>query len=254
MLYISPFITVYCCVLAALLGACMSSFIACMCWRIAHGESVLRGRSHCDYCGHTLGVRDLFPIFSYIFSGGKCRYCGAKLSFGHLAGEILGAVLFVAVLLKFDITLTTLTMLLFICILLACSFSDLNGCKIPNGFIIAGIVLRAVSLLFCEDKAAEATDALLGGFAISAAVLFVSFILGKILRRAVLCEGGIKLLFVTGLFLGWEKNLLCLIVACLFGVIFVLAAKKREFPLAPFISGGAVVALIFGDAIINIIK
>lgn len=161
MLYISPFITVYCCVLAALLGACMSSFIACMCWRIAHGESVLRGRSHCDYCGHTLGVRDLFPIFSYIFSGGKCRYCGAKLSFGHLAGELLGAVLFVAVLLKFDITLTTLTMLLFICILLACSFSDLNGCKIPNGFIIAGIVLRAVSLLFCEDKAAEATDALL---------------------------------------------------------------------------------------------
>lgn len=254
MLYASPFITVYLCVLAAFLGACMSSFIACMCWRIAHGESVLRGRSHCDYCGHTLGVRDLFPIFSYIFSGGKCRYCGAKLSLGHLAGELSGAVLFVAVLLKFDVTLMTLVGLLFVCILLACSYSELNGCKIPNGFIIAGIALKALSFLFCEDKAAEAKSALLGGFAIVAAVLLISFVLEKIFKRTAIDAGDIKLLFVAGIFLGWEKNLLCIIVACLSGVIFALAAKKRKPPLAPFISCGAVVALIFGDAIINIIK
>ena len=61
MLYADPFLTVYCCLLAALLGACMGSFLNCAAWRIVHGESVLRGRSHCDACGHVLTVRDLIP-------------------------------------------------------------------------------------------------------------------------------------------------------------------------------------------------
>ena len=51
MLRLSPFITVYCCAVAALLGACTGSFLGCLAWRTVHGESVLRGRSHCDVCG-----------------------------------------------------------------------------------------------------------------------------------------------------------------------------------------------------------
>ena len=66
MLYADPFLTVYCCLLAALLGACMGSFLNCAAWRIVHGESVLRGRSHCDACGHVLAVRDLIPVVSYL--------------------------------------------------------------------------------------------------------------------------------------------------------------------------------------------
>ncbi len=44
MLRLSPFITVYCCAVAALLGACTGSFLACLAWRTIHGESVLRGQ------------------------------------------------------------------------------------------------------------------------------------------------------------------------------------------------------------------
>ena len=70
MLYADPFLTVYCCLLAALLGACMGSFLNCAAWRIVHGESVLRGRSHCDACGHVLAVRDLIPVVSYLAAHG----------------------------------------------------------------------------------------------------------------------------------------------------------------------------------------
>ena len=73
MLYADPFLTVYCCLLAALLGACMGSFLNCAAWRIVHGESVLRGRSHCDACGHVLTVRDLIPVVSYLAAHGRCR-------------------------------------------------------------------------------------------------------------------------------------------------------------------------------------
>ena len=120
MLRLSPFITVYCCAVAALLGACTGSFLACLAWRTVHGESVLRGRSHCDVCGHVLGVRDLVPVFSYLLSGGKCRYCGAKLSARHVWGELISAAVFVSLLLQYDISLQTLEAWLLACVLLAC--------------------------------------------------------------------------------------------------------------------------------------
>ena len=39
---------------AAVLGACLGSFVNCLAWRLANGESVLAGRSHCTSCGHVL--------------------------------------------------------------------------------------------------------------------------------------------------------------------------------------------------------
>ena len=38
MLYLTPAFTVYCCFVAALLGACMGSFLNCMAWRVVHGN------------------------------------------------------------------------------------------------------------------------------------------------------------------------------------------------------------------------
>ena len=96
MLWVSPALTVYICVLTGILGACMGSFLNCMAWRIVHGESVLHGRSHCDVCGHVLGAGDLIPVLSYIMHKGRCKYCGARLSAGHVFAEVLTALTFFA--------------------------------------------------------------------------------------------------------------------------------------------------------------
>lgn len=73
MLYLDdPFLTAYCAAVTAILGACMGSFLNCMAWRVVHGESVLRGRSHCDACEHVLGAGDLIPIVSYAMHRGRC--------------------------------------------------------------------------------------------------------------------------------------------------------------------------------------
>ena len=148
MLHLTPFLTAYCCALAAVFGACMASFLNCMAWRVVHGESVLRGRSHCDACGHVLGARDLVPIVSYLASGGRCRYCGAKLSSRHVWGEVIGAAVFVSLLLHYDISLRLLEAWLLASILLACSFADLEGYIIPDRFLAAGLVLFIASLFF----------------------------------------------------------------------------------------------------------
>ena len=76
-IWIDRGVLIYCCVMAFALGAVFGSFLNCAAWRIAHGESFLRGHSRCPACGHALGLPDLVPIFSWIFQRGRCRYCGS---------------------------------------------------------------------------------------------------------------------------------------------------------------------------------
>ena len=67
---------IYIYTLAGIIGAVLGSFMNCFAWRIAHGESVVKGRSHCAVCGHELAAGDLIPIASYLILKGRCRYCG----------------------------------------------------------------------------------------------------------------------------------------------------------------------------------
>ena len=43
------------------------------------GEPVVFARSRCPYCGTRLKVRDLIPLWSWLFSRGRCKYCAASL-------------------------------------------------------------------------------------------------------------------------------------------------------------------------------
>ena len=64
MLHLTPAVTAYILTLSALLGLVLGSFSNCAAWRMAHGESVAKGRSHCGACGHTLSPRELIPVVS----------------------------------------------------------------------------------------------------------------------------------------------------------------------------------------------
>ena len=257
MLHTSPPLAAYCCFVAALFGACMGSFLNCMAWRIVHGESVLRGRSHCDECGHVLAVRDLVPVLSYLFSKGRCRYCGAKLPSRHVWAELISAAVFVSLLLQYDISLQTLEAWLLASLLLACSFADLEGYIIPDRFIAAGIVLFIGSLFSAPFPLHRALDGALGGFAVVGVLLLLVHAMEKRLGREAMGGGDLKLLFVTGLFFGWKGNLFCLILACLIGIVWaLLAARKsgesgRPIPWGPSIALGAWVTALVGERVIN---
>ena len=257
MLYISPGFTVYFCAVAFLLGACMGSFLNCMAWRIVHGESVLRGRSHCDACGHVLTARDLVPIVSFLAHRGRCRWCGAKLSARHVWAETVTGAVFVLILLKFDISLQALGALALACVLLAGAFADLEGYIIPDRFVLAGIGLRVVWFFF-EDWRTTLPDVLLGGFAVGGGLLAFVLLYEKLRKIEAMGGGDLKLLFVTGLWLGWAKNLLCLLLACVLGVGFGLATQKRRaqqenakiLPWGPSICAAGIITMLAGDAVI----
>ena len=60
-----------------------------------HTGKSLSGRSHCLTCGVNLSWYELFPIFSYLAQGAKCRSCNAYIPSRYLFVELLTACSFV---------------------------------------------------------------------------------------------------------------------------------------------------------------
>ena len=78
-------------------GIVVGSFLNVCIYRLPRAESLLKPPSHCPNCNTRLRAKDLFPIFSYLFLRGRCRYCQARISPRYLTIELITGLLFVAV-------------------------------------------------------------------------------------------------------------------------------------------------------------
>ncbi len=78
------------------IGLIFGSFTGALSYRLPRGLSIARPPSSCPTCGARLGARDLVPVFSWIFSKGKCRHCGQKVSARYPLIELAVALGFMA--------------------------------------------------------------------------------------------------------------------------------------------------------------
>ena len=247
----------YCCCFAAILGAVMGSFLNCAAWRIAHGESFLKGRSRCPACGHVLGIPDLVPVFSWLFLRGKCRYCGAKVSVRYFLAEVFMAVVTVVCLLRFDLTVLCLRNFVFLCCLFCLSLVDLEDYTIPDGCLVISAAVWIAALPFLGWTWKEILLHLLAAVVFGGGLLVVSLIMDRILKKDSLGGGDIKLYFVVGLYLGLAATLFSLMVACIMGLLFAFLqkrlgkAKSEQIPFGPSIAAAAAVMLLFGDPMVQ---
>ena len=226
MLFLTPALTAYILTLTAVLGLVMGSFLNCLAWRLVHGESVWKGRSHCAVCNHPLAPLDLVPVLSWLFLRGRCRYCGERIAARYMAAELLCGLFFMSMVAVYGLTVHALALCALGCILLGLSLVDLETYTIPNGFIIAGIAVWVASFAFYgvdlsamglgslmlafagSPLAAVLLDGLLGAFVVAGCLLALSLVFDKVMGRRSL-GGGDDLIVQThglGLFRGPVRN------------------------------------------------
>ena len=148
-------------------------------------------------------------------------------------------------------------------ILTGCLFSialvDLESLEIPNklllvalinwiGFSILEIILGRYSIRFFGIRC-------LTGLGVGAAMLIISILADKLLKKDSLGGGDIKLFALLGLYLGFAGSYELILLSCILGLIFVFVRKRinpkatKEFPFGPAIAMSAYIVLIVGDAI-----
>ena len=238
-----------------LYGIVIGSFLNVCILRIPAGETIVSERSHCTTCGHTLHWYDLFPLFSYLFLRGRCRYCGAHISAQYPIIEGLNGVLWVATFGIIGWTWEALLVCLMISALIVLSVIDWRTYEIPLGvniFILVLGVVRLVMTLVNESTRATYPEYIIGFFAVSV-FLWLIYIATK---GKGIGGGDIKLMAASGLFLGWKLGLMSLIFGCLFGSVIHLARMKfagegRVLAMGPYLSAGILVAMWWGEPILN---
>lgn len=242
-------------VLFAVLGLVLGSGLNCLALRMAAGQKWAGSqRSLCPHCHHTLGPAELIPLFSWLMQKGKCRHCGKPISPRYPITEAVLAAVFVGLFFKYGITLRILTPMVFCCCLFCLSLIDLDTQIIPDRFLLIPLIARALELLLTGGLMGPVRG-ILPGLVIAGAVLVLSLVMDKVLKKDTMGGGDIKLLFVIGMYLTLPQCLLTVLLACIVGILMAAlvmkAGKDTAFPFGPALSIAAVLTLFLGDPIVN---
>ena len=236
----------------------MGSFLNCVIYRLEKGQSFLRGRSYCPNCRHQLGFWDLIPVLSFLWLRAKCRYCQKKISLQYPLVEIATGVLFVLVfnllrsdlLGRSDLLISGFVIIPFLIVIFV---YDLKHYIIPDKVIYPAIGITLIYHFLRSDLLGR-SDLLISAF--GAAAFFLAIVL--VSRGKWMGVGDIKLAFLMGLLLGWPNIFLALFLAFTAGavigiglILFGRKSLKSEVPFGPFLVSGTVMALFWGEPIIN---
>ncbi len=288
-------------------GLCFGSFLNVCIYRLPRDKSVVSPRSACPHCGTLIPLYHNIPVFSWLILRGKCRSCKQPISARYLIVELLTGILFVGCYLHFGWSLETLKCIVLGYMLLGLVFMDAETRLLPDAMTLPGLALGiAFSLIVPVNDLASRimpglvsfpmrtelswrvwslTDSLLGA-AIGASFLYGA---GAIYLRARGVEGmgfgDVKLMGMTGAFLGTKLTVLTIFAASLAGSLFGLstvlaiwikrarrntargftsaeayrrswrsarmALRYYEMPFGVFLGGMAILAVFFGNQLLH---
>jgi leader peptidase (prepilin peptidase)/N-methyltransferase len=246
-----PYIIVF------ILGSAIGSFLNVCIYRMPRNMSIVAPASRCPSCNTPIRHYDNIPVFSYIFLGGKCRVCKARISLRYPLVEFLNAALYVSVLWRFGLEWDSLVYFAYCSALVVITFIDFDFQIIPDRITLPGIPigLMAGSLLLPDPFL---RDSLLGfkasiiGFLAGGGIFYAI----AVLSRGGMGGGDIKMMAMVGSLMGWKSVLLTTFLGSLTGAIlgvFLMIAKgkgrKTKIPFGPFLALGSLVTLFSAQEI-----
>jgi leader peptidase (prepilin peptidase)/N-methyltransferase len=239
-------------------GLIIGSFLNVCIYRLPLKKSIVTSPSACPGCGCRLKPPDLIPVFSYLFLGGKCRYCKAKISAQYPVVELLNGMLYALLYIRFGLEWVLPAYMALFSLLIVITMIDFKHMEIPNGLVIAGLAVGAAQL--AASIFTPYFDAwhsyVIGFFAGGLPLLLIALFCAYVLKKDAMGGGDIKLMAFAGLIIGWKlvipAYLIGIVAGALAGVALMALRKKRRtdaMPFGPFLSLGVVLSVFFGQAL-----
>lgn len=230
-------------------GLALGSFLNVVAARVPRRASIVTPASACMECGTAIAWRDNIPLLSWVLLRGRCRHCSARISPLYPGVELATALLVAASVLDFGLSGRMVVAALFCAVLVAVTATDLIHRIIPNLIVVPAAAVILVAQTALEPSPQWALGALgASGFLFLAVLAY----------PAGMGMGDVKLALVMGAALGRTVP-----VALMLGMFAALvpaaillarhgsAARKMGIPFGPFLALGSVVALFFGEQIVD---
>lgn len=246
-------------ILAFVFGAIMMSFFGLVIDRLPRKESIINPPSHCTSCNHKLSWYDNIPIISFILLKGKCRYCQKRIGLFSFFYELIGAMVFAIIVLRFKVSFDTLFLLIIFLILLFIAGYDYFTYEVLD---LSWISLLIVTIIYCIYlvlvKEASYLNLIIGG---AIGLIFfgtIKFFSKLITKKDCLGGGDVIVMAISGLFLGWYGIVFAIFVGSLVGsIIEVIKLKitkeEKMIPFTPYLVLGIFFATIFTEMIMDFI-
>ncbi len=233
-----------------IVGAVIGSFLNVVIYRLPNGNFFGSSRSFCPNCKETIKAYDLIPIVSYLILGGKCRSCGAKISYRYPLVEAFTGLMAVLSVIIFLPGLTALLVFAVVAVLIAITMIDFDTMEIPNELVFA-LIPPALCCIFAFPEV-SILSRVIGFFAVSLPLLVITLII-----PSAFGGGDIKLIAVCGFLLGVQNVLLAFFIAVITGgayAAYLMLTKQKSkgshIAFGPYICLGVTVALFFGNEIV----
>ena len=211
-------------------------------------------RSACPHCGHQITALENIPVISWLALRGKCSKCKAPISARYPAIELLTGTLAGVLVWTFGSGMTGLATLLFLFLLVAMTFIDIDTQLLPDDLTYP--LLWAGLLVNLHGSFVPLQDAVIGAAA-GYLVLWAVYWLFKLATgKEGMGYGDFKLLAALGAWLGWAMLptiiLLSSVVGALVGISLIVFAKRgrdKPIPFGPYLAAAGLIALLYGSQI-----
>ncbi|BBP03248.1 type 4 prepilin-like proteins leader peptide-processing enzyme [Sulfuriferula plumbiphila] len=213
-------------------------------------------RSACPSCGHLIGALENIPVLSYVWLRGKCAGCSAHISLRYPLVELLTGLLSAFAAWHFGFGWAAAGALLLVWALVALTFIDFDTQLLPDDITLP---LLWLGLLFNLGSVFVPLDQAVVGAMMGYMVLWSIYWLFKLVTgKEGMGYGDFKLLAAIGAWLGWKMLPLVILLSSFIGalvgiVLIVLAQRGRSVPIpfGPYLAGGGLVALFWGQPILQ---
>ena len=240
-----------------LFGLALGSFVNVCIYRIPNKKSIISPPSTCPNCGQRIKFYDNIPLISYFILLGKCRNCRTHIPLTYPVVELMVGFMSLALYIRYGLSFQYILFLLFVSVLIAISFIDLQHKIIPDVLSLPGIVAGFLVSLFLGPI--TWLDSCIGILSGGGSLFLVGFVYKLLTGREGMGGGDVKLLAMIGAWMGWRSLPFIILISSLTGAVigmtFILLSGnglRFRIPFGPFLSLGAVFYFFFGSELTNL--
>ncbi len=216
-------------------GTFIGSLIGAFIYRRENIKDFIYGRSHCESCHYTIPLYLNVPVVSYILLRGKCRNCKEKIPLATPAYEVVTAVVFCLLYLKYEISTLFFIRVIQSILLLLISFTDLKHKEVYIIDILALFILELIHNLIFKSVLVIP----LANMMMLLIVYYSIYKLSDAMGEADVLLGALSGFFAKDLFSAFAVFRNAFVLASIFSIILIIFNKKDlrdDIAFCPYIS------------------
>lgn len=235
-------------------GLVFGSFFNVCIYRIPREENIAFPPSHCANCGRKLKEYELIPVISWVVLRGRCRSCKEKISCIYPLVELITAFTFLITYMNFGISINTFKYIILFSILIISTFIDIKTKEVYFSISLVGFIFGIIFIVIDVFNGKPIKEGIIS-ILIPLIIVGIIYLIAK--RFDGFGGGDLEVYLFIALYLTPKLIGLTIFFSIVLGGIFsiillCMGKRKVQIPFVPFISLGAMIAILWGSNILNV--